>query len=130
MQVLHSIAETLRKGSGRVLVRDYAEGDLAESRLAASSRQQKLQDNFYVRGDGTQAYYFSQVRRRTLMWHGTASNAQNEISAMPSWSLDVIFLMLSGKCTSTKDTQSFLISSASGEGALLALMRLSCCIVM
>ena len=59
-QVLHNIAHTLKKGSGRVLVRDYAEGDLAESRLAASSRQQKLQDSFYVRGDGTRAYYFSE----------------------------------------------------------------------
>ena len=61
VQVLQSIARTLKKGSGRVLVRDYAEGDLAESRLAASSRQQKLQDNFYVRGDGTRAFYFSEA---------------------------------------------------------------------
>ncbi len=65
-QVLHSIGRTLKRGSGRVLVRDYAEGDLAESRLAASSRQQKLQDNFYVRGDGTRAYYFSEAGLQKL----------------------------------------------------------------
>ena len=64
--MLHSIAHTLKKNSGRVLVRDYAEGDLAESRLAASSRQQKLQDNFYVRGDGTRAFYFSEAGLRKL----------------------------------------------------------------
>ena len=66
-QVLHSIARTLKAGAGRVLVRDYAEGDLAESRLAASSRQQKLQDSFYVRGDGTRAFYFSQEGLRKLL---------------------------------------------------------------
>ncbi len=64
--MLQSIAHTLKVGSGRVLVRDYAEGDLAESRLAASSRQQKLQDNFYVRGDGTRAFYFSEAGLRKL----------------------------------------------------------------
>ena len=59
--MLHNIAGTLKKGSGQVLFRDYVEGDLAESRLAGSSRQQKLQDKFYVRGDGTRAFFFSQV---------------------------------------------------------------------
>jgi methyltransferase-like protein 6 len=42
---------------GAVLVRDYASGDLAETRLQA--KQQKLGESFYVRGDGTRAYYFS-----------------------------------------------------------------------
>ena len=61
MQVLHNIAGALKKGSGQVIFRDYVEGDLAESRFASSSRQQKLRENFYVRGDGTRAFFFSQV---------------------------------------------------------------------
>ncbi len=42
---------------GALLVRDYAAGDLAETRLDA--KQQKLGDSFYVRGDGTRAFYFT-----------------------------------------------------------------------
>lgn len=60
-QALQNIARTLKVGTGRVLVRDYAEGDLAQARLAKVSRQQQLAENFYVRGDGTRAYYFSEV---------------------------------------------------------------------
>jgi methyltransferase-like protein 6 len=50
------VAAALAPG-GAVLVRDYASGDLAETRLQA--KQQKLGESFYVRGDGTRAYYFS-----------------------------------------------------------------------
>ncbi len=59
MQVLQNIGRTLKVGSGRVLVRDYAEGDLAQARLA--TKQQQLGDNFFARGDGTRAFYFSEV---------------------------------------------------------------------
>ena len=52
-------------GTGRVLVRDYACGDLAQSRFASKTRQ-KLSENFYVRGDGTRAYYFSQEELTAL----------------------------------------------------------------
>jgi methyltransferase-like protein 6 len=54
--VLHCAA-VLAQPHGVVCVRDYAAGDLAEQRLEAKS--QKLGDNFYVRSDGTRAYYFT-----------------------------------------------------------------------
>ena len=52
----------LKPGVGTVLVRDYAVGDLAERRLAASSRPKQLAEHFYVRGDGTRCLYFSEVQ--------------------------------------------------------------------
>ncbi|KAL0024741.1 hypothetical protein WJX77_012493 [Trebouxia sp. C0004] len=54
-----NVARVLKAGTGRVLVRDYAEGDLAQLRLSGPTRNQRLSHNFYVRSDGTQAYYFS-----------------------------------------------------------------------
>jgi hypothetical protein len=61
-QAISNVAETLKRGSGVVLFRDYAEGDLAHQRLQKAGRQQKLGPGFYVRGDGTRCYYFAEVR--------------------------------------------------------------------
>ncbi|KAK1274776.1 hypothetical protein QJS04_geneDACA000803 [Acorus gramineus] len=55
--VLHNIKKVL-KPNGHVLLRDYANGDLAQERLI--SKDQKISENFYVRGDGTRAFYFSE----------------------------------------------------------------------
>ncbi|KAI9118477.1 hypothetical protein K1719_010809 [Acacia pycnantha] len=55
-QVLQNIRKVI-KPSGYLLFRDYATGDLAQERF--SGKDQKISDNFYVRGDGTRAYYFS-----------------------------------------------------------------------
>jgi hypothetical protein len=50
---LDNIKATLRRSpASRVFLRDYAAGDLAEQRFDQKSRQ-KIEDNFYVRGDGT-----------------------------------------------------------------------------
>ncbi|KAL6659902.1 hypothetical protein ACP70R_002024 [Stipagrostis hirtigluma subsp. patula] len=54
--VLQNVRNILKHG-GRVLFRDYAYGDLAQERLM--SKGQQTSENFYVRGDGTRAYYFS-----------------------------------------------------------------------
>lgn len=59
-QALRNVAETLKEG-GKVFVRDYAAGDMAEDRFTASSRTKRLAARFFVRGDGTRAYYFEKV---------------------------------------------------------------------
>ncbi|PNH10348.1 Methyltransferase-like protein 2-A [Tetrabaena socialis] len=58
---VHNVARCLRPGSGRLLFRDYAEGDLAQERLAGAGQPKRLGPNFYVRGDGTRCYYFGEA---------------------------------------------------------------------
>ncbi|XP_062159706.1 uncharacterized protein LOC133867048 [Alnus glutinosa] len=56
--VLQNIRKVL-KPNGYVLFRDYATGDLAQERF--TSKDQQISENFYVRGDGTRAFYFSNM---------------------------------------------------------------------
>jgi methyltransferase-like protein 6 len=60
VQAIANIAATLRLNTGRILFRDYAEGDLAQHRLQDKGVKM-ISPHFYVRGDGTCCYYFSQV---------------------------------------------------------------------
>ena len=66
MQVVRNAAACLRPGSGRLLLRDYADADLAHDRLAAPGRRQRLATGCFVRGDGTLCSYFTQVSTSCL----------------------------------------------------------------
>lgn len=64
-QAVLSVAETLKPG-GLIFLRDYAVGDLAEGRLSQKDSLKCISPHFYVRGDGTRAFYFTEEGLREL----------------------------------------------------------------
>ena len=58
------LSQLLKPGTGKVVLRDYATGDMAGERLGRSEprgsgrRARIISPNFFLRGDGTQALYF------------------------------------------------------------------------
>ena len=70
-QAVRNVSASLGDG-GLVFVRDYAQGDLAEDKLSQQSSQRCISTHFYARGDGTRAFYFSEVLIKHARFLGIA----------------------------------------------------------
>lgn len=64
-QAVANVQRVLKPG-GEVLFRDYGRGDLAQVRFKAG---RWMEDNFYVRGDGTRVYFFDKTELEEI-WGG------------------------------------------------------------
>jgi tRNAThr (cytosine32-N3)-methyltransferase len=75
-QAIENVWHLLKPG-GIVLFRDYGRGDLAQVRFR---KGRWLEENFYVRGDGTRVYFFDEIELKEL-WTG-GGGVENQMQSM------------------------------------------------
>ncbi|RDW68498.1 actin binding protein-like protein [Coleophoma crateriformis] len=72
-QGVHNVYRLLKPG-GEVLFRDYGRGDLAQVRF---KKGRYLEENFYIRGDGTRVYFFEKEELENI-WAGEGRAPDNK----------------------------------------------------
>ncbi|CCU75607.1 Actin-binding protein [Blumeria hordei DH14] len=70
-QAVENVHKLLKSG-GEVLFRDYGRGDLTQVRF---KKGRYLEENFYIRGDGTRVYFFESDELRAI-WTGLDATTQ------------------------------------------------------
>lgn len=81
-QAVRNVFRVLKPG-GEVCFRDYGRGDLAQVRFR---KGRWMEENFYVRGDGTRVYFFGEEQLRSI-WGGmgAVSGEENLPEKVGNW---------------------------------------------